>query len=111
MREECRAQARTRTGAPPTDMGSRQADRKRRSRASVQVVPPRARRGLVADNSPSRAPGFPGNEREIGAQNLRNLAAPGGGDQLGLFQYFDEAVHVARVGVLCLVLSHDVFSD
>ena len=35
---------------------------------------------LMADNSPSRAPGFPGNEREIGAQNLRNLAAPGGGD-------------------------------
>src|SRR6266478_10226493 len=29
----------------------------------------------------SRAPGFPGNEREIGAQNLRNLAAPGGGDR------------------------------
>ena len=36
-------------------MGSRQADRKRRSRASVQVVPPRARRGLVADNSPYRS--------------------------------------------------------
>src|SRR6266576_1108495 len=69
MREECRAQARTRTGAPPTDMGSRQADRKRRSRASVQVVPPRARRGLVADNSPYRSPRSPATKRFQPASN------------------------------------------
>src|SRR3989475_9545697 len=41
-------------------------------RAPDTVAPPVA---LEPDNSPSRAPGFPGNEREIGAQNLRNLAA------------------------------------
>src|SRR2546425_9954633 len=50
-------------------MGSRQADRKRRSRASVQVVPPRARRGLVADNSPYRSPRSPATKRFQPASN------------------------------------------
>src|SRR6266436_5097330 len=55
---------------PDEDMGSRQADRKRRSRASVQVVPPRARRGLVADNSPYRSPRSPATKRFQPASNL-----------------------------------------
>src|SRR5258708_5760834 len=44
-------------------------------RAPDTVAPPVA---LEPDNSPYRAPGFPGNEREIGAQNLRNLDLRGG---------------------------------